>query len=173
VKRLDSAVLVPLFRDPAGALRLVLIRRAEGGIHGGQLAFPGGMRESHDASDLETALREAEEEIGLTRDAVRVLDALPVVETRTSGFRIAPFLARIERPEHWRPAPDEVSEVLEIEVAEIAKPEARGSSIETFPTWPGPQRIEFFRVGPYRLWGATFRIVEPLLARLEAGEWAL
>src|SRR5262249_59516288 len=94
----DAAVLVPVFRDPAGDVRVVLILRAEGGVHGGQIAFPGGRSDPGDASPLETALREAEEEIGLTRDRVHVLDTLPVFETMSTGFRVAPFLARIQPP---------------------------------------------------------------------------
>jgi 8-oxo-dGTP pyrophosphatase MutT (NUDIX family) len=166
-------VLVPLFRDAGGLLRMVLVRRAQGGIHGGQLAFPGGNREAADRTLIETAVREAEEEIGLARDLVEVLAELPVVETRTSGYRIAPFLARITRPVSWTPEPSEVAEVIEADVAALARPAARGESLETFPTWPGPQRIQFLRVGPHRLWGATYRITDPLLPRLMAGEWNL
>jgi 8-oxo-dGTP pyrophosphatase MutT (NUDIX family) len=172
-KRREAAVLVPLFRDAAGVLRIVLVRRAAGGSHGGQLAFPGGMREARDASALEAALREAEEEIGLARSAVEVLTALPVVDTRTSGYRIAPFLARIRRPARWAPAPAEVAEVLEVGVDSLRRPEAQGESVETFPTWPGPQRVSFIRVGEHRLWGASLRIVDPLLERLASGEWSL
>ena len=172
-ERRHSAVLVPLWRDESGALRLVLLRRAEGGIHGGQLAFPGGRREPSDPSDEATALREAEEEIGLAPERVTVLATLPVLETRTSNFRIAPFLARIERPHFWRPAFREVAEVLEPAITELADPSARGESVEHFATWPAPQKIPFIRVGPHRLWGATYRIVEPLLPRVLAGEWEI
>ena len=83
----DAAVLVPLFRDDQGELRLVLVRRGEGGIHGGQLAFPGGRREADDRTPLDTAIREACEETGLSRDAIEVLDRLPVIETLSTGFR--------------------------------------------------------------------------------------
>lgn len=168
-----SAVLVPLHRDGAGVLRLVLIRRAEGGIHGGQIALPGGKCEAGDATAFETALREAEEEIGLPRASVERLADLPVVETRSTGMRIEPFLARIVRPAAWRPDPREVDEVLEPPVTDLLRREAYGEAFESFPGWPEPARIEFVRIGPHRLWGATHRIVRPLLARLAAGEWTL
>ncbi len=171
--RRESAVLVPAYRDAAGALRLVLVRRAAGGLHGGQLAFPGGVREPGDDSLLATALREAGEEIGLDPARVAVLAELDAIVTRTTNFHIAPFLARIERPDAWRPAFREVAEVLEPEVEALARDDARGEAVETFGTWPGPQRVPFIRVGEHRLWGATHRIVEPLLPRLLAGEWAL
>lgn len=169
----ESAVLVPVYRDEEGAVRLVLVRRALGGIHGGQLAFPGGMREPSDASARATALREAHEEIGLEPGRVTVIADLPLVETRTSNLLIAPFLARIERPAYWRPAFREVAEVLEPRLSALSGPEARGESVEHFVTWPGPLRVPFIRVGDHRLWGATFRIVEPLLPRLLAEEWSV
>lgn len=172
-QRRDASVLVPVYRDGAGALRLVLMRRAEGGIHGGQLAFPGGRAEPHDATAWGTALRESEEEIGLARAAVTLLEALPVVETRSTGMRIAPFLGRIVPPAAWTPDPVEVAEVLDVAIADLARPEARGASLETFPGWPAPTRIEFLRIGDQRLWGASYRIFEPLMARLLAGAWTV
>ncbi len=168
-----SAVLVPLHRDAAGALRLVVIRRAAGGIHGGQLGFPGGKPEPGDASRFETALREAEEEIGLPRAAVMRLADLPPVITRTTGFHIDPFLVRIARPAEWRLDPREVDEVLEPRVEDLARPEAHGEALETFPGWIEPHWISFYRVGPHRLWGASYRILHPLLPRLLAGEWSV
>ena len=70
---MDAAVLVPVFRDLTGELHLVMIRRTAGGLHGGQLAFPGGRPESEDGSMLETAIRETQEEIGLGRDRIQIL----------------------------------------------------------------------------------------------------
>jgi 8-oxo-dGTP pyrophosphatase MutT (NUDIX family) len=166
-------VLVPVFRGPDGGVRVVLVRRGEGGIHGGQIAFPGGRREPRDRDALDTALRESEEEIGLPRAAVEVLAALPPFETRTTGFRIEPFLARVRPPARWTPAPGEIAEVLEVPLAHLAAPGTRGSALERFADWPHPMRIEFFRIGPHRLWGATFRILDPLVPRLLAEEWTV
>ena len=171
--RIESAVLVPLYRDGAGALRLVVIRRAPGGIHGGQLGFPGGKPEPGDASPFATALREAEEEIGLPHSAVTRLADLPAVFTQATGYNIDPFLARIVRPPRWRLDPREVDEVLEPSLDELARPEAHGESLERLPRSDEPVRIAFYRIGPHRLWGASYRILHPLLPRLRAGEWAL
>jgi 8-oxo-dGTP pyrophosphatase MutT (NUDIX family) len=169
----DAAVLAPVYRDGDGELRLVLVRRSEGGVHGGEIALPGGRRDPGDLSPADTALRETEEEIGLPRDSVRLLATLPVFETRTTGFRIAPFLGRIERPARWRPDAREVAEVLEPRIADLLAPGVRGESWERFDGWPEPVRIAFYRIGPHRLWGVTHRIVHPLLPRLAAGEWDL
>ena len=167
----ESAVLVPVFRDAAGELTLVLVRRTNYGVHGGQLAFPGGKREPADASLLATALRETEEEVGLPRAAIEVLAALPAVQTLTSNFHIAPFLARITPPPTWQVQPTEVAEVLHVPVRYLADPAHAGQENWQLPGWPAPELIDFWRVGPHYLWGATYRIVHALLPRLLAGEW--
>lgn len=170
----ESAVLAPVYRDPRGALRLVFIRRSPHGVHGGQIAFPGGRRESTDASLLETALREAEEEIGLDRARVQVLAELPVVPTMSTGFRIAPFLGRLEGPPPtWRRQETEIDEILEVKVDDLLQPDTHATELWDFPAWPGRREVSFYRIGEHKLWGATYRIVEPLLPRLLAGEWQI
>jgi 8-oxo-dGTP pyrophosphatase MutT (NUDIX family) len=169
----EAAVLVPVYRRQDGQLMVVLVRRALGGAHGGQLALPGGQRDSTDADLAATALREANEELGLADDRVELLAALPVVETQTTGFRIAPFLARLTVPAPWRPQEREIAEVVELRVADLAQPEARAEEFREFPTWPAPQRIRLWRVGGHEVWGVTYRILEPLVPRLLAGEWPL
>ena len=170
---IDAAVLVPVYRDAAGELRLVLVRRTEGGVHGGQIAFPGGKLDASDGSLRDAALREACEEIGLERESVTVLAELDVIETRVTGFRVHPFLARVTPPERWRIAEREVAEVLEPRVTELADPANWDSSMERFAQWPEPVRIEFIRIGPHRLWGLTYWILKPLLPRLAGGGWGI
>ena len=169
----QAAVLVPVHRSAQGDLRLILVRRSEGGIHGGQLAFPGGKPEPGDRSLRDTALRETHEEIGLGPEKIEILAELPAAETMMSGFRVLPFLARVDVPSSWSFATHEIAEVMDVSVAALARPEARGRMIEHLPHWPAPREIEFYRVGPYRMWGLTFRIVEPLIPRLVSGEWGL
>jgi 8-oxo-dGTP pyrophosphatase MutT (NUDIX family) len=169
---IDSAVLAPLYRDPQDRLRLVFIRRSPHGIHGGQIAFPGGRREPEDGNLLATALREAEEEVGLDPTTVNVLAELPVIETVVTGFRVAPFLGRLNgAPPTWRRQETEVDEILEVPVDELVRPEAHGVEYWQLPGWPEEREIPFYRIGPYQLWGATYKIVEPLIPRLLAGEW--
>jgi 8-oxo-dGTP pyrophosphatase MutT (NUDIX family) len=167
----EAAVLVPVFRDGGGDLRLVLVRRTEGGIHSGQIAFPGGKRAPADRSLLETALRETEEEIGIDRTQVKILDELPVVDTLTTGFRIHPFLGALRPPRQWRPQPMEIAEVLEIGIGELLAPGNHGEEEWSLPEWATPQAVRFYRVGEHKLWGATYRILRPLVSRLASGDW--
>ncbi|HTX65061.1 MAG TPA: CoA pyrophosphatase [Opitutaceae bacterium] len=169
--RIRSAVLVPVFRRADGELCVVLVRRAEGGLHGGELGFPGGKCEPADASPRDTALREAREEVGLAPGGVEILEELPAVDTLTTGYLIFPFLGRVAAPAAWHPDADEIAEVLEVPVNDLARPAARGEDVAHFPTWPAPKRISFFKVGGHRLWGASYRILQPVLPRLLAGEW--
>lgn len=167
----DAAILVPVYRSAEGELRVVLVRRSAAGVHGGQLAFPGGKPDPADGSLLETALREAREEMGLSRDSIEILAHLAAVETKTTGFRVFPFLARLAAPGQWRACEREIAEILDVRVNDLARPEAHGTAIEQFPTWPEPQEIAFYRVGRYRLWGLSYRVLQPLIPRLLAGEW--
>ncbi len=170
VKR-DAAILVPVYRSAEGELHVVLVRRSEAGVHGGQLAFPGGKRDPADESMLQTALREGQEEIGLGPGTIEIIEHLPVLETKTTGFRVFPFLARVVTPGVWRACEREIAEILDVRLKDLALPEAHGVATEQFPTWPAPQQIPFYRIGPYRLWGFSYRVLHPLIPRLLAGEW--
>lgn len=168
---IEAAVLLPLYRGRDGDVRLVLVRRAEGGVHGGELAFPGGKRERSDDSLQHTALRETEEEIGLSAGRVTVLGRLPVVETRSTGFRITPFVARIVPPRRWWPDRREVAEVLEVPLREFRRPDNLGVDRVRLPGWREAQEFEYYRLGRDRLWGASYRILQQLLPSLTANQW--
>jgi 8-oxo-dGTP pyrophosphatase MutT (NUDIX family) len=166
-----SAVLVPVYRDRAGELHVVLVVRGEHGRHGGQVALPGGTHAEGDADLRETALREAEEEIGLERRAVEILATLPEVDTST-GYLVTPFLARlVAEPPAWKRQEREIAEVLSVTLGDLTRPDLRGEEMLDLPR--GPRRVRFVRLGPHKLWGATYRILDPLIPRLLAGEWAI
>ncbi len=159
IEMVDSAVLAPIYRDPRDDLRLVFIRRSPHGVHGGQIAFPGGRREPEDADLLATALREAEEEVGLDPAQVEVLTDLPVIETMATGFRVAPFLGRLNgAPPTWRRQETEIDEILEVRLDDLS-PAMHAIERWQLPGWPEPREIPFYWIGPYQLWGATYRIV--------------
>jgi 8-oxo-dGTP pyrophosphatase MutT (NUDIX family) len=169
-----SAVLVPVFRDETGELRLVLVVRGARGVHGGQVGLPGGKREPRDASLLETALRETEEEIGLARREIKIVAELAPVNTRTTGFRVHPYLARIRPPAHWQLAPGEVTSVVTPRVRTLADPTARHERLLSFPSWPAPRTVECIVLDDsHLLWGLTLRVLDAVVPRLLAGDWTI
>src|SRR5258708_4236487 len=140
VKR-EAAVIVPVFRTPEGELRVLLVRRGPEGIHGGQIAFPGGMRDAADQSLLDTAVRELNEELGVPAADVKILGNLPVMETLTTGYTVSPFLAQMLKPGRRTPCQREIAEVFEIPVVYLATPESHDYGFESFATWPEPHRV--------------------------------
>ena len=164
-----AAVLVPVFRDADGRLRIVLIVRTDHGLHGGQLAVPGGKHDPADETLLATALREAREEIGV--EEVDVLAELPTVRSGPTNFEVHPFLGRVAAGASWRPNTDEVAEVLTPAVDELAAPGARRELLFTSARWPEGLLVDGIPVGERVLWGMTLRLLDDLVPRLLAGEW--
>src|ERR687888_50588 len=111
-----AAVLVPIIAHPEGLTVLFTRRTTQLKAHSGQVSFPGGRAEPGDASPQHTALREAQEEIGLPARRVEVLGQLPEYHTRT-GFRVTPVIGLIEPPLELVPDAREVDEVFEVPLA--------------------------------------------------------
>jgi 8-oxo-dGTP pyrophosphatase MutT (NUDIX family) len=173
-ERTVSAVLAPVFRDAKGELRVLLVKRGTRGIYGGQLGFPGGKREPEDDSLLATALREAEEEVGLSRYEVEILTALEPLDTMTSGFRVHAYLASITPPRRWRLAAGEIKGVITPAVRTLADPAVRQERELSFATWAASRRVNCVVLDEDQLlWGVTLRLLEPLLPRLLGGEWEI
>jgi 8-oxo-dGTP pyrophosphatase MutT (NUDIX family) len=154
-------------------LRLVLVVRADRGLHAGQLGFPGGQADPADASPLATALREAEEEIGLSPAQVEVLAELEPVQSGPSRFDVQPFLGRIPGDTPWRLSADEIVDVLTPWVGDLARPGVRRELLFRSSHWPEGRLVEGIAVGDHVLWGMTLRLLDPLVPRLLAGEWPL
>jgi len=156
---------VPLFLAGAdGKPHAVFTRRrADLRRHAGEISFPGGRRDPEDADLRETALREAEEEIGLPRGQVRLLGELPAVSTFVTNYVIHPFVGEIPAGLAWRVSEREVDAVLELPLRVLRESrtrtqiERRGISFET----------DAYIVDEHLIWGATARIVEQLLERAE------
>lgn len=161
-----AAVLAPLLpAELEVGARLVLIERA-GNLraHAGQLAFPGGKPEPGDRDLLDTALREAEEEVALPRDQVEVLGRLEPVPV-PSGFLVVPFVGLVHGP--WTPTiqDSEVKVVLTPTLLELSDP-AR-YRLTGHHEWRGTHyALHEYRIHEPPLWGATARMVFDLLARM-------
>ncbi len=160
-------MLVPLFVTSAGEPPHVVLtrRRADLRRHAGEISFPGGRADPSDADLAATALREAEEEIGLAPDAVELLGELPPVSTFATGYLIHPFVGAIEPGQRWRVSAREVDAVLELPLHGLRESrtrtrlERRGITFET----------DAYVLDGNLIWGATFRILESLIERLRAG----
>lgn len=169
----DAAVLAPVFRDPEGVLRILLLLRTDRGVHGGQLGLPGGRPEPGDSDLLATALREAEEEVGLHPAHVEVLAALDPLETRATGFRVHPFLGRVPADVEWQPQPDEVARLLTPAVEALGSAAERRRLPFTSTYFREPLEVEGIDIEGHVLWGLTLRLLDDLVPRLLAGEWPL
>jgi 8-oxo-dGTP pyrophosphatase MutT (NUDIX family) len=155
----DAAVLVPLHGDPLTAV--FTERRADLRRHAGEISFPGG-RQDEPGEDLRaTALREAEEEIGLPAAEVELVGALPPVGTFVTGYRIHPFVGTIERRQ-WIPQEAEVARVLEFTLPQLVA----GHEMRRLIRKGVPVKMPTYTVDGHLIWGATARIVQSLLERL-------
>jgi 8-oxo-dGTP pyrophosphatase MutT (NUDIX family) len=160
--RTVAAVLVPLL-DAGGEPEILFTRRSEMlPRHRGQVAFPGGRHDpALDADLASTALREAQEEVGLDPARVQLLGALDDIETVASRFRITPFVGVVERPYEWRPCPREVDVIFTVPLSALCAPEAARQELWDFDGRQVP--IDTFPVDGHVIWGATQRITRNLL----------
>jgi len=167
-----AAVLVPVLRDDDGELRVLLVVRVDdGGLHGGQLGLPGGRPEAGDADLLATALREAQEEIGLPPTDVEIVAALPSLDTQATGWRVHPFVGHVTWRVHWPLQDDEISGVLTPAVADLADPTARRTLPLTSLRHPEALLVDGIDVDGHVLWRMTLRLLDDVVPRLLAGEW--
>jgi 8-oxo-dGTP pyrophosphatase MutT (NUDIX family) len=160
----EYAVLVPLYVDGDGVLRIILTKRPEHmPTHPGDVVFPGGHR--MDGEDpVATALREAHEEIGLpTENVVEVLGGLTPVTTRDRTRPIVPVVVRIDRPADLVPDPREVDVIIEPPLADLLD-EARWLQRD----WFGHD-LWFFEFEEGILWGATAFMMRELLGVVRGG----
>jgi 8-oxo-dGTP pyrophosphatase MutT (NUDIX family) len=163
-EQVDAAVLLPLYGWPEEPGLLFTERRSDLRRHAGEISFPGGRQDEGDADLAATALREAHEEIGLEPAAVELGEALPVVQTFVTGYRIHPFVGLIPDPAELdlEPNPAEVETVLTFSLEVLRERYAmrrlirRGVPIHT-PT---------YEVEGHMIWGATARILSDFLDRV-------
>jgi 8-oxo-dGTP pyrophosphatase MutT (NUDIX family) len=163
----SAAVLALLFPDPSGLARIVLTERMSyDGHHSGEVSLPGGKAEPADAGPVETALREAAEEIRLDADAagVTIAGTLDEVFIPVSDFRITPIVALAARPPVLTPNPAEVARIFEPPVTAFL-PDAPVEMVErVIRDWP--LRYGGYRIDGLHVWGATARILGQLGAML-------
>jgi 8-oxo-dGTP pyrophosphatase MutT (NUDIX family) len=159
-KLIPAGVLVPLF-ERNGELHVVLTQRTiEVEHHKGQISFPGGVMDESDGSILETALREAEEEIGLSKNSVEVLGVLSDFQT-SSGFRITPIVAFLPSLPSLCLNTAEVTEVFDVPLSFFLNTQnERG---ERYDRSGMMAEVSIYRYKQYEIWGVTASILRSFL----------
>jgi 8-oxo-dGTP pyrophosphatase MutT (NUDIX family) len=156
----EAAVLVPIVLR-RGELELILTTRTETvRHHKGQVCFPGGVRDRSDETLWQTALREAEEEIGLDPGAALYLCELPTLVTPT-GFRVTPFAAGIPSLKAVTPNPAEIADVFHVPLKHFA--DAKNLRFEKRDYFGTAHDVPFYHYGARVIWGATGRMIVSLM----------
>ena len=171
---ISAAVLVPVTAGPGGATGPhILFSKKSAAVphHKGQFAFPGGIVEQRDGSRVETALREAWEEIRLPADAVEVLGMLDDTETRATQFVITPVVGIVTRPVVFQPDGREIERVIEVPLETLRDPAIFRT--ELWEVGGVGHDVHFYDVSVEDIiWGATARILKQFLDIVDGREEA-
>jgi 8-oxo-dGTP pyrophosphatase MutT (NUDIX family) len=160
--RTEAAVLVPMHGWPERPGLVLTERRSDLKRHAGEISFPGGRRDG-DEELMRTALREAEEEIGLPPDNVEIVGALPPIGTFVTNYKISPFVGLIGEGMRFEPNPTEVESVLVASLEDLAS----GYEKRRLVRRGVPIKTDTYLVGNKLIWGATARILAMLFERLD------
>jgi 8-oxo-dGTP pyrophosphatase MutT (NUDIX family) len=160
----EAAVLVPLTLRQ-GVATIIFTRRPQAlRRHGGQISFPGGVRDPGDVTPLHAALRELHEEVGVPPGHVEVLGMLDEIPTITE-FRVLPFVGRLPPDTVFAPDPGEIAEVLEVPLAALLEPSRQ--RVERRFLLGAERDTYLFEYAGHTIWGATARILRNLLDQAE------
>lgn len=159
-----AAVLIPLFVKEKILWTLFTKRTESVEHHKGQISFPGGGQHPEDANLWVTAIRETEEEIGVPRDGVRLLGALPKMITVTD-FEVSPFVGAIPYPVTFRPHAAEVESIIEVPLPYLLDPLVVEERIVKWKGRDVPTLVYHYR--GHAIWGATARILADFLEALK------
>jgi len=170
-KLTPSAVIVPLsYRE--GECHIFFTERSdEVNFHKGQICFPGGTREPGDASLLDTALREANEEIGLDAKDVEVLGELDDNLTVTTGYVISPFIAFIPYPYPFKVDRREIKQIFSVPLSALMDEAIFREELQSFDGETMP--VYFYEYEGHVIWGATARILKRFIELLRSEGGAL
>ena len=151
----ESAVLALLYPYKDETHTVLMQRHVYEGAHSGQISFPGGKRETWDKNLRETALREAEEELSIKSNRVRILGELTQVYIPPSRYLVSPFLGYVNQRPDFIPEASEVSEIIEVPVSQILDPERLKEKYHFIPTLNSKIKIRYFDIDQRVVWGAT------------------
>lgn len=157
--RVAAAVLIMLFEREGEAWVVLTKRTQHVRSHKGEISFPGGVRDPEDASLRQTAIREAVEELGIDPAGIEIVGELDDLPTFSTGFVVSPFVAVVPQQHRYRPSQQEIDEVIEVPVAELAR-------VGRAAVWERGGHLvptHVFETGGHVVWGATGRILRDFL----------
>lgn len=155
-----SSVLIPLFPDENNDLHVIFTLRTKGIRHAGQISFPGGRRENGETLE-ETALRETEEEIGVSRDDVQLACTITPLYLHRTDNQITPFVGFLEAKPVLIPNPAEVEEVFTIPMSMLISEE--NFAVEEWELSYATFEVPYWNIHDVPLWGATAMMMNELL----------
>ncbi|MEY4541675.1 MAG: hypothetical protein RLZZ306_3432 [Bacteroidota bacterium] len=164
----ESAVLILFYPSDNQTFLPLILRPQYDGVHGGQMAFPGGRAEKEDENLIRTALREAQEEIGIRISDVTILGTLTKLFIPPSNFFVQPVIGYMARKPDFYPDPREVDKVIEISLEDLENPKiigrkilnVRGMEVDT----------PFYDILETTVWGATAMMISELLIVIKSIE---
>lgn len=165
-----SAVLILFYPNEDKAFFPLIKRPVYPGVHSGQIALPGGKMEEEDQDVIDTALREAWEEVGVLPQQVKLIGKMSDLFIPTSNFLVSPILGYSEEMPDFVPEEKEVARIIETAVSTLYEPTIRKKKILEFSN---NFRLDtpYFEVDKEMVWGATAMILSELLQILENGKY--
>ncbi|MEO1049149.1 MAG: CoA pyrophosphatase [Bacteroidota bacterium] len=162
----DSARLggvLVLFYPSNGSIYLPLMKRPEyPGVHSGQVSFPGGKKEDQDDDLIQTALREAEEEVGVVQQDVKIIGALSELFIFASNFKVLPTIGYVESRPEFIPDQKEVVQIIETDLQALRNPHTIKET--DIPISKGYKlRAPYFDIDGHVVWGATAMMLSELV----------
>jgi 8-oxo-dGTP pyrophosphatase MutT (NUDIX family) len=155
-----SSVLILLFPNEKGRLELILTLRNKDIDHGGQISLPGG-RSDEEESHVQTALREAQEEVGIKPESVQILGMLSDLYVSHSNNLVKPVVAYMPEMPELTTNPDEVEEAFSVEVKSLAA--KKNLTVENWDLQKYSYEVPYWDVHEVPLWGATAMILNEFL----------
>lgn len=158
----ESAVAVIIHNHNKEPHIILTERQTYKGAHSGQISFPGGKKEIHDTTLLNTAIRETNEEIGLILPEEHFINQLTQVYIPVSNFLVKPFLFVSELNQNLTPDIREVKEVIHFPLKKLIDPNSISTMEVKFPNGMIQKNIPCFKYGNKKIWGATALILNEL-----------
>ncbi|WKW45389.1 CoA pyrophosphatase [Myroides sp. JBRI-B21084] len=162
-----SAVLSLFYPKNNTAHLLLIVRSSYPGVHSSQIAFPGGKKELTDKNLMETALREANEEVGINVAEIEILKQWSDIYIPPSNFMVSSFMGITQKKPHFVLQPDEVSAVIELPIADLLN-DALVQNVEMSTSYATNILVPAFVIENHIVWGATAMILSEIKETLKA-----